>query len=195
MKTDNESITNPGFDYGLGQSNIDWDTGIRFGVIPVGEVLEAWAMDSEMEYGPPACPNCGDLAILYDNEKHDDFEHSLYECHEFACENCERVFGSESAYPESPLAFYYESDGYRAYQDGNDTDIFVEKSLFYTWCRFCSPCAPGAGYLLDHMDEGEGIKAYCFGHDWFWGNADHPGRAPYPVYSVETGELVKPDNN
>jgi len=27
---------------------------------------------------------------------------------------------------------------------------------------------------------------YCFGHDWF-----EDGKAPYPVYSVETGELVE----
>jgi hypothetical protein len=29
-------------------------------------------------------------------------------------------------------------------------------------------------------------KAYCLGHDWF-----DDGRAPYPVYSVETGEWMQ----
>jgi len=31
----------------------------------------------------------------------------------------------------------------------------------------------------------EGVKTYCLGADWFENE-----RAPYPVYSVATGELV-----
>lgn len=33
-----------------------------------------------------------------------------------------------------------------------------------------------------------GVKTYCVGHDWF-----EDGKAPYPVYSVATGELVAPE--
>jgi hypothetical protein len=33
----------------------------------------------------------------------------------------------------------------------------------------------------------EGIKAYCFGHDWF----DNE-RAPYKVYRVEDDAVIEP---
>jgi len=83
-----------------------------------------------------------------------------------------------------PIGFTYDSDGYKAYA-GDDGDIFILKSPYYTKCQFCSPCAPGAGYLMHFMDNG--IKTYCFGHDWF-----EEGKAPYPVYSVETGKVILP---
>lgn len=36
-----------GIDYGGGQTNIDHETGIRFGVIPANDVLQAWADSAE----------------------------------------------------------------------------------------------------------------------------------------------------
>ena len=76
--------------------------------------------------------------------------------------------------------FTYAEDGYIA-EAGEDGDIFILKSPYFTYCGFCSPCAPGAGYLLD---PGE-VKSYCFGPDWFDSEV-----APYKVYSVETGKEV-----
>ena len=64
-------------------------------------------------------------------------------------------------------------------------DIFITKSPYYTTCTFCSPCAPNAGDLSHPVDGG--VKAYCFGHDWF-----EEGKAPYPVFSVKTGEEILP---
>ena len=139
---DQQSI---GIDYGLGRSNVDTATGIRFGVISQNEVLQAWADSSEPYYG----------------ETDDDEE--IDDCAE-------------------PISYTYEEDGYVA-ECGDDGDIFLTRSPYYTKCAFCSPCAPGAGYLMDHREGG--IRAYCFGHDWFEGEA-----APYPVYSVKTGKLV-----
>jgi hypothetical protein len=60
----------------------------------------------------------------------------------------------------------------------------VLKSPYYTYANYCSPCVPGAGNL-DDIVEGE-VKTYCFGHDWF-----EEEKAPYPVYSVATGELIE----
>ena len=119
-----------GIDYGRGQTNIDHKTGIRYGVISIHEVTQAWCDSSEPFY------------LVHSNE-------------------------------------------YIAEQGNDDHDIFIIKSPYYTLCQFCSPCAPGAGYLMNHTPDG--IKAYCFGHDWFDGE-----RAPYPVYSVKTGKLVEP---
>ena len=175
-------------DYGLGQTNVDRATGIRFGVIPAHEVGQAWFDDSETWYGKPVCPECGSEAVEYDEERHGEYEYEPHESCDYACEECERVFGSESAYPEEPISFYYDSGDTQAEQSGDDPDIFITKSPYYTWAAFCSPCAPGAGYLLDVRDEETGVRAYCFGHDWFEG-----GKAPYPVYWVGTGELIEPE--
>jgi hypothetical protein len=111
---------------------------------------------------------------------------------------------SEPIYPECPdhgtdcnedcnfnadveaIGFEYSAEGYEA-TAGEDGDIFITKSPFFTYAQFCSPCAPGACYLMNTVEPDESNKAYCLGHDWF-----EDGKAPYPVYSVETGEIVQP---
>ena len=49
-----------GIDYASGIANIDKRTGIRYGVIPHTDVLQAWEDSSEPFYGPDTCPECGD---------------------------------------------------------------------------------------------------------------------------------------
>lgn len=182
-----------GIDYSNGKSNVDNEAGIHYGVISIHEVLQAWADESESVYSGPFCPECqGDAEeINADNEEisenYDNY--SDYESDEYFCQTCQITFGNESAFSEDPDYFKYEQDGYIAVQSGDDTDIFIIKSPYFTYCQYCSPCAPGAGYLTSYMDEGEGIKAYCFGADWF----DNE-KVSYPVYSVETGELIKEVN-
>jgi hypothetical protein len=102
---------------------------------------------------------------------------------------------AEAIYPEipegeelddccEPLGYEYRKEGYSCEQSQDDPDVFVIKSPFFTYASFCSPCAPGACYLLS--PNADGAKAYCLGHDWF-----ENGKAPYPVYSVETGLPVE----
>lgn len=87
--------------------------------------------------------------------------------------------------------YSYNSDGYKL-QVAGDGDIFVTGSKYFTYAQFCSPCAPGACYLRKPLESPvETNRAYCLGHDWF--DSDSP--CPYPVYSVETGELVQPAND
>ena len=50
-------------DYGLGQTNIDLKTGIRYGVLPQNDILQSWCDSAEPDYGPPTCPKCGNDAI------------------------------------------------------------------------------------------------------------------------------------
>ena len=133
-----------GIDYGMGTSNIDHNTGIRYGVISQNEVLQAWADSSEPDYGMPE-----------ENELPEDAE---------------------------PMGFYLDDGKYEAYC-GDDGDIFITKSPFFTFCKYCSPCAPGAGYLMNPIDGG--AKTYCFDFSWFEGY-----NAPYPVYSVKTGKEI-----
>ncbi len=84
-----------------------------------------------------------------------------------------------------PLSWFLDDGEYSA-ECGEDGDIFIVKSPYYTFCRFCSPCAPGAGDLMNFKETDDGIRAYCFGHDWF-----DSGKAPYPIYSVKTGKEIK----
>jgi hypothetical protein len=97
------------------------------------------------------------------------------------------MLDSSECYPEDPHAWTLDEgeDGLRASQGGDDSDIFVMSSPYFTRASYCSPCAPGACYLLSPDEDGD--KAYCFGHDWF-----KDGKAPYPVFLVASGEEIKP---
>lgn len=99
---------------------------------------------------------------------------------------------SEAIYPEDdteendfsePLGFCLDDKDYFA-TCGEDGDIFIERSPYYTLCNYCSPCAPGAGDIMNQNTEG--IKAYCFGPDFF----DAEDDIPIDIYSVETGKLI-----
>lgn len=160
---------NKGIDYGNGIVNIDLETGIRYGVIPVHDVLQAWSDNSEAYYTLD-CPECGQLL------KDPDFELD-------ACPYCRVEYTESMMEFIEPTSFFYKKDGYSCEQM-SDMDIFILKSPYYTVCQFCSPCAPGAGYIKNTVEDG--IKAYCFGYDWF----QEQNRVPYPIYSVETGKLV-----
>lgn len=227
-----------GIDYGRGMTNIDNKTGIRYGVINQHEVLQVWADSSEANYGKPEeaeCPECGTPFICKKKTEWGD---------EIECVKCGEMFTIEIPDGYEPLSFYIDDQKYSA-ECGEDGDIFITKSPYYTYARFCSPCAPGAGYLMNASEYG--VKTYCFGHSWFEETETEkmidcrychgtglrmksefaPGvlshlesfddhrvkchvciegwktgsqgkvkemiqKAPYPVFSVETGELVNP---
>lgn len=163
MKTDYVGI-----DYSLGQSNFNTKTGIHFGVIPHMEVGEAW-YDIEPTYD---CEGC-------------EFE----QCNTGDCEGCELkntedCTEDQNCDPCENYYFVFDDDGYKAQQSG-EVDIFVIESPYYTLCQFCSPCAPGAGYLMNTVIP-DGVKAYCLGHHWFEGE-----KAPYPVFDVKTDKEIK----
>ena len=162
----------PGIDYSLGRSNINHKTGIRYGVIHSREVGQAWYDESEplYIYYCPECEFCFDY--LYPDEP---------------CLSCGYKFQGDEYDMLDPVSFVYEDESIAASQCFDDTDIFIFESPYYTWCQFCSPCAPGAGYLINYTDPGIGIKAYCFGHEWYEGE-----KAPYPVYDAKTNEVVQP---
>lgn len=163
-----------GIDYGMGQTNIDRDNGIRYGVIPANALLDPW--DSfEADYGEPTCPKCGGNVEDTDANGAKDYY----------CENCECNFYSEEVYGDEPNGYYLDSPELKV-TVGSYGDCFVIKSEFFTRAQFCSPCAPGACHLETPCDDGE--RCYCFGHDWFEGE-----KAPYPVYRVDTGEMVEPE--
>lgn len=172
-----------GIDYGMGQTNIDKETGIRYGVLSSHEITQAWADASEPDYGPATCGKCGNEAVEFDDDTHGAYTEGERRG-EYACESCERVFDSDDAYGDEPLGWYLDDGEYEAVQNGDDCDIFIMKSPYYTKAAFCSPCAPGACYLTSPDEDGE--KAYCFHHDWF--DDDNP--CPYPVWRVADDSVV-----
>jgi len=170
-------IHDKGIDYGMGKTNRD-ASGIRFGVIPQNSsVLQAWADISEPVYGEAECPQCGEPVNL---DGDDDY-----------CE-CGRDLSSEFDFAEPCAWMVKELDdkGERVLfaHCSEDGDIFVEKSPYFTYAQLCSPCAPGACYLLNPCEPDPNNRAYCFDESWF------EGEAPYPVYSVETGEMLSGHN-
>lgn len=186
-----------GIDYGMGQTNIDHETGIRYGVIHQHHVLQAWCDESEADYGEPHCPKCGNEASVgvSHTETNDDGsvtcwtehpdeceDYEVSGCGDYRCDDCRIMFDSDEAYGDEPIGHYLrDDDEYVAQRYGDDGDILVLRSPYYTLCSFCSPCAPGAGYLTTPGS----VKAYCFGPDWF---DNEP--CPYKVYRVDNDELV-----
>jgi hypothetical protein len=168
------------------QTNIDLQTGIRYGVIHQNDVLQAWADESEPNYGDIwLCPHCG-KQIAPSEEIFDwcDYENATEEDKdsEWFCVDCQ-IGTDEPDSPEEPINYLYEKEGYQAVC-GDSGNIFVIKSPYYTETRLCSPCAPNAGDLSS--PEENGFKVYCFSHAWFDGE-----KAPYPVYKVEDDSLVE----
>ena len=159
-----------GIDYSLGKSNFDPETSIHYGVIPQNEVLQAWA-DSSEPYYTLFCPVCDTVLSA-----------------SYFCPQCRKEIDSEDLEEQfefaEPTSFFIDDKEYQAESDDSG-DIFISKSPFYTTCQYCSPCAPGAGYITNTVEDG--VKTYCFGHDWF-----EDKKAPYPVYSVETDQLIEP---
>lgn len=176
-----------GIDYGMGRTNVDLETGIRYGVISQHDVMQAWADSAEPDYGEPTCPGCGDDAVEYSGDTHNEYAapaNRPHACADYACEECKILIDAQDAFGGEPIGWNYIGEGYEL-TDCLDSDIFVLKSPYYTFADFCSPCVPGAGNL--NSDNPNGAKTYCLGHDWFG-----DGRAPYPVYSVENSEMVAP---
>lgn len=182
-----------GIDYGMGTTNRDAKTGIRYGVISANSIMPECLDCVDFDYGDPACPKCGN--IVFDateddsedvDENGNDVDHPQYGhgCADFFCSTCRHTLDSGDCYGDEPNGWSLTEDGYQL-TSCLDNAVFVLASPYYTKAQFCSPCVPGAGNL-DSADE-DGIETYCLGHDWFEGN-----KAPYPVYSVATRELVEP---
>lgn len=174
--------TNYGIDYSGGSANVNAETGIHYGVIPLNCLGEFAIEEFEPDYGEPTCPNCGNEVEQYNDKTRSKYEKLIL----FTCENCKQNYYSEECFGDEPVSRTLENTQYTAPLD-SDGDIFITRSPYYTHAQFCSPCAPGACHLGNPVDS-SGPKAYCFGHDWFDGE-----KAPYPVYSVKDGSLVEPE--
>lgn len=120
---------NRGIDYGLGQTNIDHDNGIRYGVIPANDLGESWYESSEGDWRlrTCACPKCGNEAVPIDAEGVPDLDGPDYdendnpielewddEGRDYACLDCRYSFDSDQAFGEEPIGFDLDDGEYLA---------------------------------------------------------------------------------
>jgi len=188
-----------GIDYGMGQTNIDKKTGIRFGVISVNALTQYIWDHVESDYGDPTCPKCGNKVEEYDEDTHGEFKsYQMFENHpewnrdciaDYACKHCKHYIDSDHVWADEPNGHYYEDKDTKFWIDSHN-DVMILKSPYYTRAQFCSPCAPGACYLTNAIDNGE--KAYCLDTEWF--DQDEEGEysrpCPYPIWRVDNDELI-----
>lgn len=161
-----ETTTYKGIDYGFGKTNINVETGIRYGVISQNSVTQAWAEKSEPEYSN-TCPHCGNEPKS--GKKITDM---------LRCPSCYKKLKDGDFDYQEPTGYIVNGE-YKAVSGHGD--IIIIDSPYFTYAQFCSPCAPGACYLENPLAEpDENNKCYCFGPEWF-----DDEKAPYTVYSIK----------
>jgi hypothetical protein len=180
-----------GIDYSPPGSTVNRDpeTGIRYGIIPQHALGDGALDDFEPQY-TARCPHCGE-------ELPEDTHFStrsvkrpggtIINVYATDCHMCGRLIREEEQYGDEPDANVVDDGTYQAHLDSSG-DAWFTKSPYFTRAAFCSPCAPGACHLNNPCEDGE--RCFCPGHEWF----DDDG-APFPIYSVATGELVTKDGN
>jgi hypothetical protein len=211
-----------GIDYGMGKANVDHENNIRYGVISQNEVLQVWADSSEPYYPKPEdvgdleCPDCGKKITIPAGKEWGDMI-----IHEIEDDGCGEEVEIEMPDFMEASGYYIDDEEYQA-QCGDDGDIFIIKSKYYTFAQFCSPCAPGAGYLMNPyrippeyaetyrtlrdispttasmlyhiLAERDGYpKVYCFNHDFFPDVVNGKNPTRQCDYCTGTGLRLKVD--
>lgn len=170
-------MTYIGIDYGMGISNRD--AVFHFGVISQ-HTPSQWIWDDFEGVYWHGCPEC-------ETEFDDDTKLEENEDGEECCPTCGHTEDDDSNWygDEAMYEKYNNSDpNYEISYSETLNCFFVEKSPYFTKAVYCSPCAPGAADL-DSPNK-DGVDCYCLGADFF----DKDSPCPYPIYSVETGELI-----
>lgn len=148
-----------GIDYGRGMTNIDLSTGYRYGVTSVHN-LASWIWE-EIEYVySQACPKCGSEPQrnkTSDNPK---------------CTVCGKRSPIDRWWGDEPVSNRLTIEGVEGWIDGSN-DVWVVKSSYVYRANFCSPCAPGAGYITPGTN-GDDCLAYGLPPDYFRTIYDKP---------------------
>lgn len=180
--------------------NFDEKTGIRYGVI------SPHSISSNCDYDLYAGPNSTDpyyksarddiigglnivfeKAGIWNEEKQNDIRDEILE-----------YFNDHYENPDGQMD--YSDKEYDLHVSGDNFGIFVMRSPYYTYCRNCSPCAPGAGDLDSPIDpvnldlstlEHISAKTLCLGPEWFDKEDDQYSRKiPYRVFRVDNDQEV-----
>lgn len=122
-----------------GNTNMDADTGIHYGVIAENSIDE------------------GLLEDIYTNGSQDAYDDAYAEL---------KAEGKTEDEISDELEYADFGDSSISYEDGDykiqlfpGYGVYIMKSLVIVKCRPCSPCSPNAGDL-DNLDEKNGIPCY-----------------------------------
>lgn len=190
-----KDTTYPGIDYSAGQPiNRNTETGLRYGIIPSNDVNPD-ALEDIYSNGTDTGYEdwCEAIKDAIRNALSDYLSNKAIER---VIDNGLNDIGDDYQGTGDCTPLEYASDGYEL-RIASDGDLWVIGSPYFTYAQFCSPCAPGACYLrnpldnvLDNADWHPENKCYCLGHDWF-----EDSKAPYTVYDVATGKVVLAQSN
>lgn len=179
--------------------NFDEKTGIRYGVISPHSISHN--CDYDLYEGPNSTDPWYESGIEEIKNQHSgEPEESIEEYIQEFSDHYENPDGSMD----------YSDTEYDLHVSGDNFGIFVMRSPYYTYCRDCSPCAPGAGDLDSPVDDPDlknkdmtryvdvfGIahkiaeKTLCLGPEWFDTDDDQYSRKmPYKCYQVNNDQEV-----
>lgn len=145
-----------GIDYGRGKTNIDTETGIRYGIIS-GNLIN---VEDFVFHYDIVCPNCGKLF----DDMPDEDEDGLIPCNSCEVSSCPDDFT-----PEEPSDILYNDNGCCLRYSADSNEVWIFKSPFKAMGSHASPCAPGAITF-----PGDDAWAYCLDKDWFYNEEDVP---------------------
>ncbi len=178
--------------------NYDETTGIRYGVISPHSISsfaleDIYQKGTDPQYESAKEELTTEIKTVLDN-------------HGFSVGEIDEVLSpvidifNESYQSDGSGIMDYSDNEYSLHVSGDNFGIFVMKSPYYTYCRGCSPCAPGAGDLdapIDpsnlHLDTLEHIsaKTLCLGPEWFdKEESEYSQKIPYRVFRVDNDQEV-----
>ena len=183
--------------------NFDEKTGIRYGVI------SPHSIGQNSEYDLYEGPNCTDP--YYENMKKEitDMVTEMIAGNSYTISDDTKtgvidliMDDLNDGYENPDGAMDYSDSEYDLHVSGDNFGIFVMRSPYYTYCRDCSPCAPGARDLNSPIDpvnldlstlEHISAKTLCLGPEWFdQDNDQYSRKIPYRVFRVSDDTEVLP---
>jgi hypothetical protein len=185
--------------------NFNEKTGIRYGVISPHSI-GSWSLNDIYDQGTDPIYESGKNDILNDIKalcEEYNLDYERINTDSFIDEYSDNYQGNDSGIMD------YSDSEYDLHISGDNFGIFVMRSPYYTYCRNCSPCAPGAGDLDNPIDVDGGVprnepspvhlafksccteKTYCLGPEWFDKEDDQYSRKiPYRVFRVDNDQEV-----
>lgn len=175
-------------------SNYDEKTGIRYGVISPHSI-SSWSLDEIYQNGTDP---------IYEESKRE-FRQKVFDvlneyCSTDECNNlCDQAIEifNERFESDGSGIMDYEDKEYTLHNSSDNFGIYVIRSPYYTYCRDCSPCAPGAGDLNAPMTSYDGPistnydKTLCLGQEWFdQEDSEYSQKIPYRVFRVDNDQEV-----
>ena len=161
-----------GIDYGMGRTNIDHATGIRYGVIHLNDTAYGWE----------ECEVSG-TDLDYQEWRENGINAILSAMSDYGIDRDM----AENAFDDMDLP--YESDGCIRYEVETDDyhlqtdsygDCFILRSKWVALRDFCSPCAPGAC----HLQTDGNVPCYCLGPELF------DDDCPMPYQAIPLAEFL-----